>query len=115
MIFSSHLDRHMTRAATRATAAMIGTILMVGVAKAEQHTYPTLKPADPPCLHLLDETTGQPTGAPVNQPCTQSKAPIKRLDKASPKLQESAHQGKSTGRREKGSGMATGRRQHSTF
>ena len=31
--------------------------------------YKKLDPADPPCLFLLDENSGEPTGDPVNPPC----------------------------------------------
>ncbi|MDA0338718.1 MAG: hypothetical protein O2910_02595 [Proteobacteria bacterium] len=85
-------------------AVVTGTIALTGAAQAEQHHYPKLTPADPPCLFLMDEN-GNSTGNAVNAPCTQSAATGKELDKSSPMLMR----GKAANRK-RGSGMATGRR-----
>ncbi len=57
-------------------------------ASAEKHKYPKLKPADPPCLFLLDENTGQATGNPVNAPCELGSANIKKGQKVNPMLRK---------------------------
>ncbi len=57
-------------------------------ASAEKHKYPKLKPADPPCLFLLDENTGEPTGNAVNAPCELGKAKIKPGQKVNPMLRK---------------------------
>jgi len=46
--------------------------------------YRKLKPADPPCLFLLDENTGQPTGNPMNTPCTLGSVTVKPGQKVNP-------------------------------
>ncbi|MDQ7050684.1 MAG: hypothetical protein Q9M92_14565 [Enterobacterales bacterium] len=57
-------------------------------ASAEKHKYPKLKPADPPCLFLLDENTGQATGNPVNAPCELGSITIKPGQKVNPMLRK---------------------------
>ncbi len=55
--------------------------------------YRKLKPADPPCLFLLDEDTGQPTGDPVNPPCTLGNVSVKPGQKVNPALRKKYGQG----------------------
>lgn len=50
--------------------------------------YRKLKPADPPCLFLLDENTGDPTGNPVNPPCQLGQTSVNPGDNVSPKLRK---------------------------
>jgi len=57
-------------------------------ASAERHKYPKLKPADPPCLFLLDENTGEPTGNAVNAPCELGSIVIKPGQKVNPMLRK---------------------------
>ena len=106
---------HTITRATVVTAAIAVTAAMTGGAQAENHHYPKLKPADPPCLYLMDEN-GNPTGAATNAPCTQSSAKGRELDKSTPMLAKELDKSSpmmargQADLREKGSGMATGKR-----
>jgi len=57
--------------ATKLLAATLLVLLFLGSgsAYAERRKLEKLKAADPPCLFLLDEETGDPTGTAMNPPC----------------------------------------------
>ena len=100
MTRTAHLDRNTTRAGIALTAMLIGMILMVGAAKAGQAPYPGM---------AHEGNDPRPT---VTKP----------MDKASPKLQTGKNSSVkavpqndppavlNTPHREKGSGLATGKR-----
>jgi len=70
------------------------SISLSGMALAKDgFKYRKLKPADPPCLFLLDENTGQPTGNPVNTPCTLGSVTVKPGQSVSPALRKKYGQG----------------------
>jgi hypothetical protein len=106
------------------TGSLAALLLASTAANAEEgFKYRKLKPADPPCLFLLDENTGQPTGNPVNPPCVlgnQNVQPgdnVSASDRARFGKAAEASDGKSTGirahsPRDAASGMASGKRQH---
>jgi len=71
--------------------------------------YRKLKPDDPPCLFLLDENTGQPTGDPMNTPCTLGNSTVSPGGNVNPA--DRAKYGKAAPR-DAASGMASGKRQH---
>lgn len=85
--------------------------------------YRKLKPDDPPCLFLLDENTGQPTGDPMNTPCTLGNSTVNPggnvnpADRAKYGKAADAASGMASGKRthsprDAASGMASGKRQH---
>ena len=104
--------------------SLAGLLLASAAAHAEEgFKYRKLKPADPPCLFLLDENTGNPTGDPVNPPCELGGTVVNPGDNVDPGLRAKhgkaadAASGLSTGKRkpaprDHASGMATGKRQH---
>ena len=91
-------------------------ILGLGVAQAEERKkFEKLPMADGPCLFLLDEDTGEPTGNAVNPPCELGQVHVNPGDDVNPALRAqygkaSTESSASASPREKGSGMATGRR-----
>jgi glycerol uptake facilitator-like aquaporin len=68
------------------TALLVLLFLGSGSVYAEKFKYEKLKPADPPCLFLLDEDTGQPTGNAVNPPCDLGGTVVNAGDIADPVL-----------------------------
>jgi glycerol uptake facilitator-like aquaporin len=57
--------------ASKLLTATLLVLLLLGSnsTHAERRKLEKLKPADPPCLFLLDEETGDPTGTAMNPPC----------------------------------------------
>ncbi len=102
----------------------LATLVLASAASADEgFKYRKLKLADPPCLFLLDENTGQPTGNPVNPPCELGGTVVNPGDNVNPGLRAKhgkaadAASGLSTGKRQHGtrdaaSGLSTGKRQH---
>ena len=106
-------------------AGSLATLLLASAAANAEggFKYRKLKPADPPCLFLLDENTAQPTGDPVNPPCELGGTVVNPGDNVNPGLRAKhgkaadAASGLSTGKREHSprdaaSGLPTGKRQH---
>jgi hypothetical protein len=92
---------------TGSLAALLFTSM---AANAEEgFKYRKLKPADPPCLFLLDENTGNPTGDPVNPPCVLGNSTVNPGDNVS--AGDRLRYGKAA-TKDAASGMATGKRQH---
>jgi hypothetical protein len=73
---------------TKLLTATFLSLLLLGSAStyADEFKYKKLKPADPPCLFLLDEDTGQPTGNAVNPPCVLGITPVSPGDSPDPAL-----------------------------
>jgi hypothetical protein len=106
------------------TCSLAMVLLASTAANAEDgFKYRKLKPADPPCLFLLDENTGQPTGNAVNPPCVLGSQTVQPGDNVSDearakfgKAAEANGSGLANNRasapRDAASGMATGKRQH---
>jgi len=74
-----------------ATKLFMTTLLVLllsgsGSVHAEKFQYELLKPADPPCLFLMDEDTGSPTGNAVNPPCDLGGTIVNPGDTADPVL-----------------------------
>jgi glycerol uptake facilitator-like aquaporin len=57
--------------ATKLLTATVLVLLFLGSTSthAERRKLEKLKAADPPCLFLLNEETGEPTGTAMNPPC----------------------------------------------
>lgn len=69
------------------TATFLALLLLASSAiYADEFKYKKLKPADPPCLFLLDEDTGQPTGNAVNPPCVLGSTVVNPGDTTNPAL-----------------------------
>jgi len=58
------------------TFIILTAVLLSTAALADRVKFEKLTPADGPCLYLLDENTGEPTGNAVNPPCTEDAAQI---------------------------------------
>jgi len=56
------------------TLIILTALLLSTSALADRVKFEKLTPADGPCLYLLDENTGEPTGNAVNPPCTEDGA-----------------------------------------
>jgi len=56
------------------TLIILAALLLSTSAFADRVKFEKLTPADGPCLYLLDENTGEPTGNAVNPPCTEDGA-----------------------------------------
>lgn len=92
------------------TGSLAALLFASMAANAEEgFKYRKLKPADPPCLFLLDENTGQPTGDPVNTPCVLGNSTVNPGDNVS--AGDRLRYGKAAPK-DAASGMASGKRQH---
>jgi hypothetical protein len=76
---------------------LVMPLLISSLANADEFKYRKLKPADPPCLFLLDEDTGQPTGNAVNPPCVLGSTVVNPGDTVDPILRKKYGQTQAAG------------------